>query len=150
MAAFLEEDSKAGKSAAIAQGLINTYQAVTTALKAYPPPFSYIAASGQLIFGLKQVAAIRKIETPKASKGTSRVGATTTGGTTSSPSISAPTIPEISAPEITADISPVDTGMQVAESISQERQTPTRAYVVESDISSKQALNRRTNKAASF
>lgn len=48
-----------GQAFAIAQALINTYLAVTKALSAYPPPFSYVAAAGALAAGLAQVVNIK-------------------------------------------------------------------------------------------
>lgn len=51
------EDSKA---VAIAQALINTYQAITATLAAYPYPFSAALAASQAAIGFAQVAAIRR------------------------------------------------------------------------------------------
>lgn len=48
------------KAIAIANATVNTFEAVTKALSAYPPPLSYIAAAGALAAGLAQVANIRK------------------------------------------------------------------------------------------
>lgn len=149
LAAFVDENSKVGKAAAVAQAIINTYQAVTTALASYPPPFSFIAAGAQLAFGLKQVSAIKNTKTPQTSRG----GAAPSGAvaaSTQTPSISAPTIPTIEAPQIQADTGTVDTGAVVADTITEASRRPTRAYVVESDISSQQALARRTQTAGSF
>ena len=149
LSAFLDENSKAGKAAAIAQSVISTYQAVTTAIASYPPPFSFIAGAAQLAFGLKQVSAIKNTKTPKSSRGgTAPSGVSTTS--TPTPSISAPTIPTIEAPQITADTGTVDTGAVVADTITEASQRPVRSYVVESDITSAQALSRRTQNAGSF
>ncbi len=46
------------KAAAIANAIINTYQGVTNALAAYPPPWSFVMAAAQLAAGLAQVSAI--------------------------------------------------------------------------------------------
>lgn len=48
------------KAFAIASALINTYEGVTKALAAYPPPWSFIFAAAQLAAGIAQVNAIRK------------------------------------------------------------------------------------------
>lgn len=48
------------KAVAIANALVNTFEAVTKALAAYPPPLSYVAAAGALAAGLAQVANIRR------------------------------------------------------------------------------------------
>lgn len=47
------------KAVKTGEAIMNTYAGVTQALAAYPPPFSYIAAAGQLAFGMAQVAQIR-------------------------------------------------------------------------------------------
>jgi hypothetical protein len=48
------------KGVAIASALINTFEAVTKAMAAYPPPYSFIAAGAALAAGLAQVQNIRK------------------------------------------------------------------------------------------
>jgi hypothetical protein len=48
------------KAVAIASAIVNTFEAVTKALAAYPPPLNYIAAAGALAAGMAQVANIRK------------------------------------------------------------------------------------------
>jgi hypothetical protein len=55
------------KAVAMASALVNTYESVTKALSAYPPPFSYIAAGAALAAGLAQVMNIQK--TTKSSTG---------------------------------------------------------------------------------
>jgi len=47
------------KAASIAKAIVNTYEAATTALKAFPPPFGQLAAVATVGFGLQQVAAIK-------------------------------------------------------------------------------------------
>jgi hypothetical protein len=47
------------KAFSIAQAIINTYEAFTKALAAYPPPWNYAAAAATLAAGLAQVAKIK-------------------------------------------------------------------------------------------
>lgn len=47
------------KAFAIAQAIQNTYLGASQALRAYPPPFSFLAAAAQVAAGLAQVAQIR-------------------------------------------------------------------------------------------
>lgn len=47
------------KGVKTAEAIMNTYAGANQALAAYPPPFSYIAAAGQIAFGMAQVAQIR-------------------------------------------------------------------------------------------
>lgn len=47
------------KAMAIAEAIINTYTGATAALKAYPPPFNFIAMAAVIAAGFAQVSAIR-------------------------------------------------------------------------------------------
>lgn len=67
IAGSLEKVFAGSKAVAIASALVNTYESVTKALAAYPPPFSFVAAGAALAAGLVQVANIRK--TTKTSSG---------------------------------------------------------------------------------
>lgn len=60
IASSLQQAFAKSKAVAIAVALINTYESVTKALAAYPPPFNYVAAAAALAAGLAQVANIRK------------------------------------------------------------------------------------------
>jgi hypothetical protein len=64
---------KLGQAASIAGALINTYEGVTQALKAYPPPYSFIAAGAQLAMGMAQVAQIKSQKPPAYALGTYNV-----------------------------------------------------------------------------
>lgn len=66
------EDSK---GFAIASAIVNTLEAVTKAMTAYPPPYSYAAAAAALAAGMAQVAKIKS--TTKDSKST---GGSSSGG----------------------------------------------------------------------
>lgn len=80
---------KLNKAAGIANAVINTYQGVTEALAAYPPPISFIMAASQLAAGMAQVNAI---------KGQQFGGSTGGGGSISSGSVAVGTTPITSAP----------------------------------------------------
>ena len=100
-----------------------------------------VAAAG--VAGATQIAAI--LSSKKSSAGGSGTGAAG-GGAGSTPTL--PTVPSVAAPQIQTGggMSP---SQQIGETISRA-QTPIRAYVVSGDISSQQALDRRTNRAATF
>ena len=68
------------KAAGIANAVINTYEGVTNALAAYPPPISFAMAAAQLAAGLAQVNAI-KSQTFTGGGGVSPSVAGTTGAT---------------------------------------------------------------------
>lgn len=81
------------KGLAIANALINTYEAVTAALKNPPgPPFSYVYAAAALAQGLAQVQAIRS--TNKTGSGGGGGAATSGGGFSSSAQAAQPAQPQ--------------------------------------------------------
>jgi hypothetical protein len=135
----------AGKALAVAQATIDTYMGATKALGTYPPPFGAIAAGTVILAGLLNV---KKIISTKIPSMPGAKGGSSGGGSISAPSITAPTIPSIQAPQIqtTAGQNPT---AQIAQTIGAS-QKPIKAYVVSQDISSQQALDRRTNRAATF
>ena len=57
------------KAVAYASAIINTAQAVSKALSAYPPPISFIMAALQAAAGMAEVATIKKQVIPTAEKG---------------------------------------------------------------------------------
>jgi hypothetical protein len=71
------------------------------------------------------------------------------GGGGGAPSIATPSISATAAPEFQTG-GQVDTGTQVAGAIAGAQQKPIRAYVLSTEVSSQQALDRRTNTAATF
>jgi hypothetical protein len=116
----------------------------TKALATYPPPFGAIAAGTVILAGLLNVKKIisTKIPTMPGAKGGS------SGGSVSTPAITAPTIPNVQAPQIQSGQG-INPTAQIAQTIG-AAQKPIQAYVVSSQISSQQALDRRTNRAATF
>lgn len=54
-----EKLARQQKRRAIGEALVNTYQGATRAIASLPPPFSFIAAGAQIVFGLAQVANIK-------------------------------------------------------------------------------------------
>jgi hypothetical protein len=137
------ENTVAGKALAIAQATIDTYAGATLALKTYPPPFGAIAAGVVIAAGLLNVKKIVSTKVPKP-PGTNLKGAGGGGG-------SAPSIPSTPIPQIeTANALQGNTGSQIAETIAESSQRPVQAFVVSTEVSSTQALDRRTNAAASF
>ena len=64
---FLDQMFEGNKTAATASALVNTYQGITKALSAYPPPMSYAMAAMQAAMGFAQVRSIQS--TSKTSTG---------------------------------------------------------------------------------
>jgi hypothetical protein len=134
----------AGKALAVAQATIDTYMGATKALATYPPPFGAIAAGTVILAGLLNVKKIVSTKIP------SMPGAKGGGGSSSvsTPAIAAPTIPTVQAPQIQTGQG-INPSAQIAQTIG-AAQKPIQAYVVSSQISGQQALDRRTNRAATF
>lgn len=142
LAQAVGENTAAGKALAVAQAIINTYQGASLALATYPPPFGAIAAATVIAAGLMQVKKIVSTKVP-APPGTKNLGG---GGGGASASVPSTPVPQIE----TAAAAQGDTGTQIAQTIAESQQRPIQAYVVSTEVSSTQALDRRTNSAASF
>ena len=133
LADILGKETQAGKAVAATMATINTYQAVSNALKTGVAPFKYIDAGITAAQGFMQVKNILSTTGPKVSGDT--------GGT--------------SAPAAT--VQPPDfniigsTGTnQLAEAIASTTQEPIKAYVVSSEVTSAQELDRNIEESASI
>ena len=140
------KESVAGKALAISQAIINTYVGATKALSTYPPPFGAIAAGTVIASGLLQVNAIRKQKIPSMPK---PGGGSVSGGSGGGPSVPAPSIGGLSAPQIQGG-GGNNPSQQIAETLASAQSKPVEAYVVSTKVSSRQALDRRTNSASTF
>ena len=131
------------QAAGIASIIINTQKAAAKAGYFTPLGIATLIAgaagvAAAIAATVKGIQNINKVETPGG-------GAAASSGATSIPT---PTIPTAPAPQIetTGGANP---SAQIAETIGRAQQ-PVRAYVVSGEISSQQALDRRTNRAATF
>lgn len=136
------QQTVAGKALAVAQATIDTYMGATKALATYPPPFGAIAAGTVVLAGLLNVKKIVSTQIPKLP------GAKGGGGSVSTPAIATPTIPTVQTPQIQTGTG-INATAQIAQTIG-AAQKPIEAYVVSQKVSSQQALDRRTNRAAVF
>lgn len=141
VAQILGENSRAGKAAAIAQAVINSYLGFTEVLKTpttVPEPFGSIqkgiSAAAILASGLATVKKIVATKTPG-------------GGGGSAPSDSAGPRGAVAPAFNVVGASPEN---QLAQAIGQQQKQPTRAYVVSDDVTNAQALDRKIVKGASI
>jgi hypothetical protein len=145
------------KAAAVGSIIVNTQIANLKAVAASPLTFGQpwvaintiagvLAGAAAIASGVKAVQDINAVNIPGASGGGSAGG----GGAVTMPTYSGGPA-AVAAPQInsttTNTLSP---SAQIAASISSARNMPVKAYVVSSDITSQQALDRKTNKAATF
>jgi len=121
---LLGETSVAGKAAAVAQSIINTYQGMTKAL-GQGGIFGPIAAAGVLASGL---ASVKKIVSTKIPNANDNVGG---GGMSAATPVSqAPSFNIVGS-------SPIN---QIADTLNNQK--PVKAYVVSGDVTSAQQLDR--------
>ena len=136
LGALLGKQTAAGKALGIASALINTYVGVSEALKqpsTLPSPFDYAAkavnVAGILATGFKTVKAITSVKVPGGS-----------GGGGNAPSISASGGGQASAPAPSFNVVG-NTGVnQIAQTLG--NQQPIQAFVVGSQVTTQQALDR--------
>lgn len=132
---LLGENSKAGKAFAIGQAVINSYLGFTDVLKTpttIPEPFGSIqkaiSAASILASGLQTVKKIASTKLPAGA------------GDVSAPSATPPSFNVVGA-------SPEN---QLAQAMGEQEKKPQKAYVVSSDVSSAQALDRNIVENASI
>lgn len=153
------------QGANIAKVVIDTARGISAATAAAAPfmanPFTAIPATANLarVIAQQKIAAGISIAgiIAGAAQGISQINAADIPGDSGgggaagggAPSIPTPSIAGASAPEFQTG-GQQDTGTQVAGAIAGAQQGPVRAYVVSTEVSSQQALDRRTNVAATF
>jgi len=143
VASLVGENTAVGKALAIAQATIDTYAGASKALATYPPPFGAIAAGTVIAAGLLNVKKIISTKLPKIPGASSAPSA---GGSVATPTV--PSIASFQAPQITTTGGNNPT-TQLAQTLANS-QAPIKAYVVSTDVTTNQALDRRTNRAATL
>jgi hypothetical protein len=136
IASLVGEDTKYGKALAITSAIIDTYAGADKAFK-QGGVFGFIGGAAIIAAGLANVKKIRdqKLPTPPSyAKGG-------TGGSIPTPAISTPPAFNVVGATETS---------QLAQTIAGAQQKPVRAYVVSTDVSSQQALDRKTANQATL
>lgn len=140
-ASLLGESTDAGKAAAIAATTIDTYQSATSAYKSLSgipvvgPALGTVAAGVAIAAGLANVKKIISVKTPKGGGG----GATPSGG--GAAASSAPQFNVVGNSGVNQLASVMSTNQQ---------QPPIKTYVVSSDVTSSQSLDRNIIKSATL
>lgn len=139
VASLLGESTAAGKAAAVAQATISTYQAAVSSynsLSGIPivgPALGAVAAGVAVASGIANVNKILSVQTPGGGGG---------GGT-------APTAAAMPSPPSFNTVGSSSTN-QLAQTIGSQSQQPIKSYVVASDVSTAQALDRNIISNASI
>lgn len=129
----LGENTKAAKALGIAEAVINTYTGATQALK-NPFPFNLVALAGTLAAGFAQVRGILAVNEE---------------GESSAPSPDVPAATAL-APNVQIAGGGVNPQQQLLGAVNEQLSKPSRSYVVGSDVSTQQALDRRIVQNATF
>lgn len=147
IANILGKNSAAGKAAAIAQATINTYQGVSEVWgnkSILPEPFATIqkvvSTATILASGMKTVKQIKSVPKPKGVKGGSSSGG---GAPSGGGGVAAPAAPAF-------NIVGGSGQNQLADTIAEASNKPSRSYVVSSDVTTSQELERKTVTDASI
>jgi hypothetical protein len=137
IAQILGQTTAAGKAFAIAEATINTYKAASQVFAAPVPGVAPVS------LGVKIATMVSALAT--GFKNVKSIIGTKTNGAVGSPNISTS---NVSAPIAPAPTPQVQSTLLNAQAIQQLGNATSRAYVVESDVSSSQERIRRINRAA--
>ena len=149
---LVDEGSNAAKAISVAQTTIDTYQSATAAYKSVVgipvvgPVLAVIAAGAAVTAGIMSVNKILSTKVPKMGDGS--VGDMSGGSGIEAPT--APTIPSMQFSDSSMNVGGNNPNTQLVGTLAQATNRPIKAFVVSQDMSSTQALDRRTNRAATF
>ena len=149
---LVDEGSNAAKAISVAQTTIDTYQSATAAYKSVVgipvvgPVLAVIAAGAAVTAGIMSVNKILSTKVPKMGDGS--VGDVSGGSGIEAPA--APTIPSMQFNDSSMNVGGNNPNTQLVGTLAQATNRPIKAFVVSQDMSSTQALDRRTNRAATF
>lgn len=132
------ENTVAAKGLAIASATINTYRGVSDALAAttvtpFDTALKFANAAAIAVTGFKNVSDITKVKIPNEAGGAQQ------SASASAPSVAAPSFNLIEGTE----------GSNVANAVNTNNDTPVKAFVVSSEITTSQELDRRIDDVSS-
>jgi hypothetical protein len=149
------------QAAAIGKIVVNTGIANAKALAASPLTFGQpwiaintisaaLSIASSVAAGIKAIQQINSADTSDSGTAPSAGGSLprSSGGATSAPT--PPTIERATLPQITGTQGQATPGQQIAQTLAARTEKPLKAYVVSGDVTSQQALDRRTTRAATF
>lgn len=137
LASIVGENSKFGKGIALVQAIRDTYAGANVALASAPPPFNFISAAAVIAGGIANVKKITATPEPKAP---SFAKGSRGGGGISVPAPQAPSFNVVGTSGTN----------QLAETIAGQTKEPMKAYVVASDVTTAQSLERNIVSSASI
>ena len=143
LATVLGKESAAGKAAAISGALISTYQSATDSYKSLSgipvvgPALGAAAAAAAVVSGMANIKAIKATPLPSIAG-------------MSSPSVSSPSVAAPAPAPPAFNVVGASAESQLASTISNSQQQPVRAYVVSTDVSTQQELDRKARLQAAL
>lgn len=137
IAALTKENSKVAVAAQIGNAIIDTYVAANKALASAPPPYNFVAMAGVIATG---IANIKKIYEQSRKMGVDTGG---DGGTSAGSTIMA-------GPSIGVVGGQINSSTQLANAINGAMSKPQRSYVIGSDVSTQQGLDRKISQNATL
>jgi hypothetical protein len=138
IASLTKENSKTAIAMQIGNAIIDTYVAANKALASAPPPFNFVMMAGVIAGG---IANIKKIYEQSKKMGVD------TGGDNAVSNTSTPTM---SGPSIGIVGGQINSGNQLANAINGAMSKPQKSYVVGSDVSTVQGLDRKISQNATL
>lgn len=143
LATVLGKESAAGKAAAISGALISTYQSATDSYKSLAgipvvgPALGAAAAAAAVVSGMANIKAIKGTPLPSIAG-------------MSAPSVSSPAVAAPAPAPPAFNVVGATAESQLASTISNSQQQPVRAYVVSTDVSTQQELDRKARLQAAL
>lgn len=149
------------QAAAIGKILVNTGIANAKAVAASPLTFGApwvainsisagLSIASSVAAGAKAIQQINSADSGAPASGGGAVPRGASGGSASAPEPKLPTLEKTVAPQITGTTGGNNPTSQIAQTLAGATGKPIKAYVVSGDVTSQQALDRRTTRAATF
>ena len=143
-----EKRKKLQKATAILSAASGIVQ-ILTQPSTLPSPFDWIVKGVNAVaLGISTAVQIKNIDKAQFDGGGS--GSTSSNPVASAPAPTVPTIAKTKVPEITGTTGGNNPTSQIAQTLVGATGKPIKAYVVSGDVTSQQALDRRTTRAATF
>jgi hypothetical protein len=143
-----EKRKKLQKATAILSAASGIVQ-ILTQPSTLPSPFDWIVKGVNAVaLGISTAVQIKNIDKAQFDGGGS--GSTSSNPVASAPAPTIPTLAKTPVPQIPGTTGGNNPTSQIAQTLSKASDKPVKAYVVSGDVTSQQALDRRTTRAATF
>ena len=161
LASSYDEDAKKSKEAfetrkklqkataimSAASGIIQ----ILTQPSTLPSPFDWIVKGiNAVALGISTAVQIKNINATQFEGGGSTPTTSVSSGAGATPAVSLPKLEQVGVPSIQGTQGGTNPTQQLADTLSARTEKPIKAYVVSGDVTSQQALDRRTTVAATF